>query len=147
MVVAIALLVIAAGMVAAGAGHVRKAHAMRHFRSTTGQVLSRGVAATSVSAREGVWGRGGGYTPAVTYRYEVDGQAFTGDRVGYVRRGLRRSLAEQAAAAYPDTVEVWFDPASPGDAYLERHTPGLGWALVAGGSLMVLVAVVLLAGG
>ena len=137
MVAAVFVLVIAAGALAAGIGHVRKARSMRGYRSTVGQVVARDVAAIpGVDLREGRWGRGGGYEPRIVYRYSVDGVEFTGDRLGYVRRGLKRAIAERRAAAYPDELQVWFDPADPREAYLERHTPGLGWALVALGVVL-----------
>jgi uncharacterized protein DUF3592 len=147
VVAAIALLVIAAGAFAAGAGYVRTARRMRHYRSTPGRVLSRDVAAVRGGTREGVWGRGGGWAPKITYRYSVAGQELTGDRVSYARRGLRRRLAEEQAAAFPDEVEVWFDPDDPSKAFLERHSPGLGWILVAGGGVVALGVIAWLVSG
>jgi hypothetical protein len=130
---AIFVLVIAAGAIAAGVGYIRIARRMRSYRSTPGRVLTREVVAVRGDTREGVWGRGGGYAPKITYQYSVAGRELTGDRVSYALRGLKRSIAEQQAAAYPDEVAVWFDPNDPQQAFLERHSPGLGWALVAGG--------------
>jgi hypothetical protein len=132
---AIFVLVIAAGAIAAGVGYIRIARRMRGYRSTPGRVLTREVVAVSGDTREGVSGRGGGYAPKITYQYSVAGRELTGDRVAYAPRGLKRSIAEQQAAAYADEVAVWFDPNDPQRAFLERHSPGLGWALVAGGAV------------
>jgi hypothetical protein len=146
MVGAIAVLVIALGAVAAGWGHVRMARRMRGFHSVIGSVVGREVTAVpGLDQREALWGDGGGFAPKVTYRYTVEGREYTADRLGYVARGLKRSVAERALAAIPDSVQVWFDPAKPGEAFLTRHRPGLGYALMAGGGLAVALALLSLA--
>ena len=144
MIIGIVLAIIAAGAITAGVGHVRKAHAMRHFDSTAGDVLTRDIKATGPDMREGVWGKGGGWTPAVTYSYSVDGVGYTGDRMSYAQRGYRRSAAEKQVAAVPARVQVWYDPDDPSDAYLAKHTPGPGWALTLGGALGALIGVALI---
>jgi hypothetical protein len=132
---------LAAGAIAAGTGYVRAAHRMRRFRSTPGQVLSRSVVAVSADRREGRWGRGGGYAPAATYAFTVDGVERVGDRISYAERGLKLAVAEREAAMLPDEVTVWFDPDDPAQAYLKRHAPTVGWALIAGGTLLAVGAV------
>lgn len=146
VLIALFVLLLAAGAIAAGAGHVRTAGRMRRFRPTPGRVLSRGVVAVSADRREGRWGRGGGYAPAVTYAYTVDGVERTGDRIGYAQPGLKQSIARREADAFADAVTVWFDPEDPGDAYLRRHSPGLGWALICGGAVLALGALAGIAG-
>jgi hypothetical protein len=133
VIAAVFVLVLAIGAIVAGAGYARKARAMAGFQMTTGRVLARDVVAITGDRTEGRWGDGGGWTPRVTYAYSVDGEDLTGDRVAYAPSGLKRSVAERRAAAYPDEVLVWYDPADPRDAYLERHTPRIGRVLVAGG--------------
>lgn len=142
MIGAVFVILLGLGAIAAGAGYVRVAWAMRGFRPTAGRVLGRDVAAVSADRTQGRWGRGGGYEPAITYLYGFDGREFTGDRVSYAKRGLKLAIARERAAAYPDDVVVWVDPSDPGTAYLERHSPGLGWALVAGGAVAVLGGVI-----
>jgi hypothetical protein len=44
----------------------------------------------------------------------------------------------------PDEVEVRYDPAAPDQAYLETHTPRIGYALLAGGALGILIGVIAL---
>lgn len=147
MASALFLLLLAIGALLAGGGYVQKARSMRHFRSTRGTVLSRAVVPVpSGDTTEGRFGDGGGYMPGVTYRYTVDGVAYTGDRVAYAYRGLKKTVAERALAAIGDDVDVWYDPARPSEAYLQRHTPTLGWALVALGAIFGLVAGVWLIG-
>lgn len=142
MLAATCLTILALGALLAGGGYVQKARAMRDFRSTRGTVLTRAVVPVpGGDTTEGRYGRGGGYMPGVTYRYTVDGVERTGSRVAYAYRGLKKALAEEALAAIPDEVEVWYDPARPEDAYLERHTPGVGWALIGLGVVLGIAGV------
>jgi hypothetical protein len=141
------LLVLAAGALAAGRGYVRTARRMRGFATTRGTVTARGVATTpGGDTREGRFGQGGGYQPHVTYDYTVDGGAYTSDRWSYAARGLKRSVAEQTAAAVPDEVDVFYDPANPREAYLHTHTPRIGYGLLALGVVLALVGLVALLG-
>jgi hypothetical protein len=142
----IAMLLISVGMIAAGRGHVKLARRMRSFQTTRGRVVGREVAVVPGAGHEGRWGRGGRYRPKVTYEYTVGGVSYTSDRTSHVLRGLRESLVEQQLAAIPDEVDVHYDPASPGEAFLETHTPGLGRALMAGGAVGILLALVMILG-
>ena len=146
MVAAIAIFVISLGAILAGRGYVQTAQRMPSFVTTRGRVTAREVVAIAGLDREGRWGQGGNYRPKVTYDYTVDGVAYTSDRVSYAHRGLRRSLAEQQLAAIPDEVDVYYDPAAPEQAYLEKHTPTLGRYLLAGGGVGVIFALILLLG-
>ena len=146
MVAAIAILVISLGAILAGRGYVRTARRMQSFATTRGHVTAREVVTIGSLSREGKWGQGGNYRPKVTYDYTVGGVAYTSDRVSYANRGLRRSLAEQQLAAIPDEVDVYYDPAAPQEAYLEKHTPTLGRYLLAGGGVGALFGLILLLG-
>ena len=146
MVAAIAILVISLGAILAGRGYVRTARQMQSFATTRGHVTAREVVTIGSLSREGKWGQGGNYRPKVTYDYRVDGVAYTSDRVSYANRGLRRTLAEQQLAAIPDEVDVYYDPAAPQRAYLEKHTPTLGRYLLAGGGVGALFGLILLLG-
>jgi hypothetical protein len=144
MAAGIALLVISLGALAAGAGYVRTARRMRAFQTTRGRILKRGVAAIPGGTREGRYGKGGGYRPAVTYAYRVGGVEYTSDKLSYAFSGLRRELAQQEADAIPDEVDVHYDPARPEVAYLRTHTPTIGRWFLAGGLVGVLLAVLVL---
>jgi len=146
VVAAIAILVISLGAILAGRGYVRTARQMQSFPTTRGHVTAREVVTIGSLSREGKWGQGGNYRPKVTYDYSVDGVAYTSDRVSYANRGLRRTLAEQQLAAIPDEVDVYYDPAAPQRAYLEKHTPTLGRYLLAGGGVGALFGLILLLG-
>jgi hypothetical protein len=141
MIAAVFVLVLAIGAVVAGAGYARKADAMRGFQVTPGRVVGRDVRAITADRTAGRWGHGGAWTPRITYAYRVDGEELTGDRVAYAPSGVKRSVAERRAAAYPDEVLVWYDPANPRDAYLERHSPRLGIVLVVCGLLVAVIAI------
>ena len=146
MVAAIAILVISLGAILAGRGYVRTSRKLQSFATTRGRVTAREVVMIAGLSREGRWGQGGNHRPKVTYDYSVDGVAYTSDRTSYANRGLRRSVAEQQLAAVPDEVDVYYDPAAPQEAYLEKHTPTLGRYLLAGGGAGVLFGLILLLG-
>jgi hypothetical protein len=136
MAAGLLVLVIALGAIAAGRGYVRLAHRMRDFASTPGTVIDRGLRSV---------GTGRTWEARPTYRYTVDGKDYTADNLGFARRGQSRARAEAQLAAIPDAVEVFYDPADPTSAYLVKHVPRLGYWLIAGGVVGVLVAVLLLA--
>ncbi len=145
MAVAILLLVISCGAVAAGWGQLRAARRARSYATTRGSVTGREIASVpGPGSREGRWGRGGGYRPKVTYSYVVDGITYTSDGWSYAIEGLKRSVAEAELAAVPDDVEVHCDPRSPQDAYLQVPESRLGYWLVAGGVLGVMISAAML---
>jgi Protein of unknown function (DUF3592) len=144
--IGILILLISCGAIAAGANYARTARRMRSYRTTSGTVISREVAASGMTGREGRWGRGGGYQPVVTYTYSVDGTTYTADRWSYATDGLKQSVAQEAVAAVPDEVDVHYDPADPRQAYLHVHTSRLGYALIVGGVVGVLVALTVMLG-
>jgi hypothetical protein len=136
----IGLLVIALGAILAGGYYVRTAVRMRGYGTTRGHVLERDVVMTA-------GGETPRWRPKVTYRYAVEGVEHTSDKITYAIRGTTRESARQQLDAIPDEVEVFYDPYDPGEAYLEKHTPGLGyWFVALGIALGLLGLLVLLAG-
>lgn len=120
---------------------------MRSFNTTRGTVVSREVVPLTASlGREGRWGNGGNYQPKVTYTYTVDGVAYRSDRWTYSTEGQKRSVAERTLATVPDDVTVHYDPADPAQAYLQTNSPTIGYALLAGGAVVMLVALAALFG-
>lgn len=142
MAVWIAVLIISGGAIASGWSYVKTARRMRSFHTTRGTVIGREVAPAPVGGREGRWGRGGGYRPKVTYTYVVDGVEYTSDRWSYAVEGLKHQIAEQRLSAVPNEVEVHYDSTAPDRAFLVLNTPRLGYALIGGGALGVLMALV-----
>ena len=146
MAAALFLLVLCGAFVWVGTRYVRTARRMRSYGVARGRVIDREVIVVpgTVDTREGRFGSGGGYTPKPTYTYVVGSRTYTNDRVGYAYRGLKKTVAEKNLAAIPDEVDVHYDPDNPQEAYLETNGPVLGFALILGGTLGVLVALVLL---
>lgn len=132
MATAIFALVICLGCAWAGWGYVALAHRMTSFKSTSGKVIAREVVPIPTGdTRTSAVGDGGGYMPRVVYRYAVNGADFESDKIQFAIEGWKHEVAEQKLAAIPDDVTVWYDPDSPKTAYLVRHTPGVGYLLLA----------------
>lgn len=143
VVFGIGLLVISLGAIVAGRGYIRVAKRMRSYSTTRGRVVKRELARTS-GGPEGKFGKGGNYRPQVTYTYVVDGVEHSSDRLSYAHRGLRESLALEQLRAIGDEVDVHYDPADPDQAYLERHTPRIGYWFVGGGTIGALLGLLML---
>jgi len=119
------------------------ARRMRWFKSTSGRVVARAVVVVpSGDTTTGRWGEGGGYTPQVTYRYVVDGVELESNKIGRAIYGYKRAVAERKLAEIPEQVVVWYDPNRPSEAYLQKHGPALGYAILSLGVLLVLGAVI-----
>jgi hypothetical protein len=142
---AIGLLVVSIGAIVAGAGYMKTANRMRSFATTRGIVLRKEVGTVpSGDRQEGLFGKGGGAVPKVTYRYTVGGVDYTNDRWSYAWRGMKRSIIEAQLAQIPDEIDVHYDPAKPAESYLELHTPNTGTYFVAGGIAGIVFALFVL---
>lgn len=130
MATQIFVLVLGLAFVWVGNMYSSLARRMRSFKSVPGRVIGREVAVMASGTREGRYGEGGGYTPQVTYRYVVDGVEHESNKLARGRRGYRRSVAERKLAEIPDQVVVWYDPEKPSEAYLQKHGPALGYAIL-----------------
>ena len=79
----------------------------------------------------------------IKYRYQVGGQEHESDQVSYkVGSAKSRTLAADLVARYPvgKSVDVYYDPADPARAVLERG-PSKAWlALVGVGVIFLAVA-------
>lgn len=104
---------------------VMKARATRHWAR----------AAAIVVESEAVWRmtNHGGRTawtwlPRFTYQYEIAGQVYRGRRIAFYRR-CTGSRAQELVAQHPagSEVQVYYDPAHPAEAVLDRSFPGLWW--------------------
>jgi len=84
-----------------------------------------------------------GYSIAVSYEYLVDGVRLAGNRIGFRQRSyLRKQRAETELARYPvgSDVEVFYDPAKPGDAVLARESVD-GVLLIVSGIVLLAIAI------
>ncbi len=126
-----------------GYAYAALARRMRSFKSVAGRVIAREVVVVpSGDTTEGRWGEGGGYTPRVTYRYVVDGVELESNRTARAVQGYKRAVAQRKLAEIPDEVVVWYDPSKPSEAYLQKHGPGFGYAILALGVTLILGATV-----
>lgn len=118
------------------------ADASKSWPSVPGQVVESHVAAGWSEDSEG--DRRRSYTAEVTYSYQVNGQTFTSRQVSF---GAKASHGKpEPAQAVVNTyaagraVTVYFDPANPAEAVLERRAGGLGITFVMG-VVFLLIAV------
>ena len=109
-----------------------------------GRVVRSGVTRETEATGEGTVDT---YRPEVHYRYEAAGAPRTGSAVHADDGGSpSRSRAERWAARYPEgaRVEVFYDPARPDRAVLERGVGRGPLALLAWGGLFLLAGLYVL---
>lgn len=103
----------------------RQVSASQSWPTTAGTVLS-----ASVELRRSRSGRSGyshSHYPVVVYDYEVRGQRYQGNRIGFSEIGTGwAGPAQQKIASYPvgGAVQVYYNPQNPMEAVLERSAPG-----------------------
>jgi len=80
------------------------------------------------------------YMPKVTYEYQVNGQKYIGDGIGFGNATYGKQKADNIAAAYPQgsQVDIHYNPADPSKAVLEPKSVG-GGNLIALGIIMIAV--------
>jgi hypothetical protein len=115
--------------------------------TTRGRVVSTGVRSFEFSSGEG--SSSTRYKPNVVYRYEVNSQQYSGDKVNYdlLASGMSESYAQKIAAQYQvgQEVTVYYNPKNPADSMLNpqarwHYIPwvvaacifGLAWAIATG---------------
>jgi len=115
----------------------RKAQASRSWPSTTGRVLSADIVRYESRDEDRTHYT---YHLAVQYEYEVNGQRYVGDRVniGPVRRNINPRRSQEILARYPvgGNVTVYYNPANPQEAALEREAAHTNAILVLGIALI-----------
>ena len=83
------------------------------------------------------------YEPHLRYSYSVDGAKFSSEKVDFGNQPSysNRSKANSYLADYSSgaEVEVFYDPAAPGEAVLLREASGSTVSLI-GGGLMILLS-------
>lgn len=81
------------------------------------------------------------YFPSITYRWEVDGQSYTGSRyqLGTTHEKYKeRDEAVAAAAKYRNgaPIAVYYDPEDPSQAVLDKSASGAVWVPLPFGLLL-----------
>ena len=103
----------------------RQVSASKNWPTAAGTVIS-----ASVELRRSRSGRSGhslSHYPVVVYDYEVRGQRYQGNRIGFSEIGTGwAGPAQQKIASYPvgGAVQVYYNPQNPADAVLEQSAPG-----------------------
>jgi hypothetical protein len=87
------------------------------------------------------------YRAAVTYRYQVDGRTFTGDRLGLDEvetssEPHARHVSERFKSGAP--VTVYYDPANPALAILQPGIRPASWLGVAIGVIFLIISTAML---
>ena len=118
----------------------KKAEASQGWPSTAGQISESRVAHSTHTDTEG--DSTDSYTPYIEYTYQVAGQDYTGRDLtfGFTQGYGNASKAQAILAKYPvgAQVNVYYDPAEPQKAVLERQAGGFGVGLVLGIIFLVL---------
>ena len=128
------------GVLLIGLFKVRKVRASRSWSHTTGTITKSSVREEFTQGSQDSpdsWT----YTPEVGYEFQAEGRTVSGDRIGFDRKGYQKLPDAQAVARRYQVglrTPVFFDPAKPTDAVLERSS-GSGWFLVAAGAGVVLL--------
>jgi hypothetical protein len=112
----------------------KKAEASQGWPTTQGQIIAARISESTSTDSDG--DRSTSYSPAVEYTYNVAGQEYKGNKVafGFTQGYGRYAKAQAALARYPlgAQVTVFYDPANPADAVLERKAGGSTISLVMG---------------
>jgi hypothetical protein len=89
------------------------------------------------------------YVPLVQYEYQVGGQTHRGTRIAFFAENCAtREKALERLGAFPvgHPVSVFYDPAKPADAVLQRQDKGNVFVAVAGWVLVVVGIAALFSG-
>ena len=102
--------------------------------TTTGTILSSGLEADPHDA---------GSVVEITYQYSVAGRKYTASRIAYTATSDSRPAKERLVSEYPAgrVVEVYYDPAHPASAALQRDPSALWLGVAATGAAFVAIAV------
>jgi hypothetical protein len=109
----------------------RRASASQNWPMTMGTVI-----ASFVEPRRSSNGRGGtstSYYPVVVYEYSAEGQRYQSRRIAFgLEVGGMSRMAEARIARYPvgSPVNVYYNPANPGEAVLEQRSPSNPWLIL-----------------
>jgi hypothetical protein len=112
----------------------KRAEASQGWPSTLGVVAESRVTRSTSTDSEG--DTSVSYSPHVEYTYQVGGKEYRGKDItfGFKQGYGSPAKAEEVTARYPEggSVTVYYDPANPQKAVLERRAGGFGASLAIG---------------
>jgi hypothetical protein len=112
----------------------KKADASQGWPSTNGLVTEARVSHSTSTDADGE--AQDSYSPQVRYHYSIAGQEYEGSKIsfGMQQSFSSRSKAEQALTSFPQgsQVALYYNPANPSEAVLERKAGGSTLSLVLG---------------
>jgi hypothetical protein len=112
----------------------QQADASQSWPSAVGQVIEAEVQHGTSTDSEG--DRNDSYTPHIRYIYQINGADYSGDKIsfGFVIGYGSESKARAILMKYPvgQQVTVFYDPADPGKAVLERKAGGSTVGIILG---------------
>lgn len=112
----------------------KKAQASQGWPSTAGLINESRVAHSTHTDTDG--DSSDSYTPYIEYTYQVGGQTYTGRDLtfGFTQGYGNEAKAQSVLAKYPPgaQVSVYYDPADPQKAVLERQAGGFAAGLILG---------------
>jgi hypothetical protein len=141
-IAAISSLLIGSGLLAYGLYQRARLRASQSWPTVPG-TIANAVLAKETSTDEN--GTSTSYHADVRYQYAVNGVAYTGKRIGFIRHSyIRHSRAQAELDRYPvnSTVQVFFDPEKPSDAILVREAPS-SFLYIGGGAVILALGLVL----
>lgn len=144
VLVAIALFVGAGFLFARGVGDIRKVMASESWPVTTGTIIASDAGYSGKRSGNSTFN----YYPQITYAYEVNGTAYTGDQI-HPRLFWSHGSTLREVAEYPlrSQQPVHYSPVNPGDAVLQaRLSPGVFQRLLVATTLMALAGVIAMGG-
>jgi hypothetical protein len=120
----------------------KKADSGQSWPGTTGTILR-----TEVRQSQGIADEHGVsqtvYYPAVEFEYQVGEQTFKGDKIAFGDRPTYKSQSEAASLLsiyrVSNQVRVYYNPANPSGAILERKPPSGRLGLTVGIVMLVLI--------
>jgi hypothetical protein len=118
----------------------KKAETSQSWPATTGQITDAHVSHHTSTDSDG--DTSDHYSPKVRYSYQVAGQSYEGNKIGF---GFQQSFgnaskAQAAITRYPvgGQISVFYDPNNSADAVLERKAGGSNASLMIGVVLLII---------
>ncbi len=129
-----------AGLLLIGWLQFRKVRASLSWPYTPGRILSAKIDRSTTRGNPDEADTTS-YLPVIQYEYLVDNQRYLGNRIAFVAKSYsRQAQAEEAMMVFQVGASVWvfYDPAKPEKAVLERKASGGTLWMVLGGAIVLL---------